>query len=152
LYEIETEEGCKYEESSVFSHSNTRKCIGKRQQKFISFKEFIGRDNPAGFRYGINLKGIKRTIDSEGIVSKIIVKDNSNEYAPGGFCSISRSKANPSTENFLYNFTYYINQGLLGINQVTNDLYSSGFNGYLGYYTNLARLNSDRDALIEEQV
>lgn len=152
VYEIKTEDGYRYEETDTFkTPSDNYICVGKRQQKTITFKEFVGQDNAVGFKYGINLKGIKRTIDSEGIVSKIVVKDNSNEYAPGGFCSISRAKANPSSENFLYNFTYYINQGLLTLTQVTNDLYSSGFNGYLGYYTKLATLNSDRDTLIQEQ-
>lgn len=152
VYETKTEDGYRYEEVDNFvTSTDTYRCIGKRQQKEISFKEFVGQENSAGFKYGINLKGIKRTIDSEGIVSKIVVKDNSNEYAPNGFCSISRAKANPSSENFLYNFTYYINQGLLTLTQVTNDLYSSGFNGYLGYYTQLSKLNSDRDTLIEEQ-
>lgn len=158
IYEIPTAEGCEYQESDTFKTSSpTFRCIGKRQQKEITFKEFIGRDNCAGFRYGINLKGIKRTIDSEGIVSKIIVKDNSNEYAIDGFCSIARAKSNPSTENFLYNFTYYVNQGLIDINQVTNDLYfpvsqndSLGINGYLGYYTQLARINANREALTQE--
>jgi hypothetical protein len=151
VYETKVDGEYKYEESDVFkTSSSSYRCIGKRQQKEISFKEYVGRDNSAGFKYGVNLKGIKRNINSDGIVSKIVVKDNSNEYAPNGRCSISLAKANPSTENFLYNFTYYINQGLLSLAQVTNDLYSSGFNGYLGYYTKLAALNADREAIAEE--
>ena len=95
-----------------------------RQRKKIAFKEYIGKDNYAGFRYGINLQSIQRTLDSDQLISKIIVKDNSNEYADDGFCSIARAEDNPIKENFLYNFTYYINQGLIKYGTVMNDLYS----------------------------
>lgn len=152
IYEVkDAEDNYTLEESSIFEHSENKKCVGKRQQKQISFKEFVGKDNFAGFKYGINLQEIKRTLDSDGIVSKIIVKSNSNEFAKDGFCSIARARENPSGENFIYDFTYYINQGLLNLSQITNDLYSSGFNGYIGYYTKLSELNSNREGLIDEQ-
>ena len=51
---------------------------GYRQKKWITFHEYIGKDNYAGFRYGINLKSIQRTLDSNGVVSKMIVKNNAN--------------------------------------------------------------------------
>jgi hypothetical protein len=54
------------------------------------------------------LKGIKRSLDSNGIISKIIVKTNSNEFAPNGFCTIARAKENMSGENTIYNFDYYV--------------------------------------------
>jgi hypothetical protein len=79
-----------------------------RPQKWITFREYIGRDNYAGFKYGINLKSISRTLNSDGIVSKIVVKDNANEFAKNGFCSIARATENPTGENFIYNFDYYI--------------------------------------------
>jgi hypothetical protein len=47
-------------------------------------------------------------LNSDGIVSKIIVKNNANEFAPNGFCSIARAPENPIGENFIYNFDYYI--------------------------------------------
>jgi hypothetical protein len=37
----------------------------------------------------------------------MIVKDNANEFAESGFCSIARAKLNPIKENFLLNFEYY---------------------------------------------
>lgn len=121
-----------------------------RQKKKIAFREYIGKDNYAGFRYGINLQSIQRTLDSDQLISKIIVKDNSNEYAKDGFCSIARAEDNSIKENFLYNFTYYINQGLINYNTVINDLYSD-YNKNLGYYKKLAQLNSERDEAIEAQ-
>lgn len=121
-----------------------------RQKKWISFKNYIGKENWAGFKYGINLKDVQRTIDSESFCSKIIVKENSNQYAIDGFCTIARAKDNPIKENFLYNFKHYINQGLLDFSQVNNDLYLDA-GGYLGYYVKLRNLNKDRDEYIEEQ-
>lgn len=121
-----------------------------RQKKWITFHEYIGKDNYAGFRYGINLKSIQRTLNSDGIVSKIIVKNNANEFAPNGFCSIARAPENPIGENFIYNFDYYIQQGLVEFSEINNDFYLD-VNGYLGYYKKLKRLNQDREAKIEEQ-
>lgn len=121
-----------------------------RQKKWISFHEYVGKDNDCGFKYGINLQAIKRTLESESIVSKIIVKNNSNVFAKDGFCSIARAEENPTGENYIYDFSYYIRQGLLNFNQVNNDLYNSE-NGYLGYYKALRKLNKDRDEYINEQ-
>ena len=121
-----------------------------RQKKWVSFHEFIGNENDIGFRYGINLKAITRTIDSDGIVSKMVVKDNSNEYATDGFCSIARAVENPAGENFIFDFRYYINQGLLGFEEINNDLYSD-ISGYIGYYKKLKRINSNREDWILEQ-
>ena len=121
-----------------------------RQQKWISFHEYIGNKKFVGFKYGINLKSISRTLNSDGIVSKIVVKDNSNEFAPNGFCSIARAVENPSGENFIYNFDYYIQHGLLDRTDITNDLYMD-VNGYIGYYKKLKRLNAEREEKIEEQ-
>jgi hypothetical protein len=71
----------------------------------------------------------------------MIVKDNANEFAPNGFCSIARATENPTKENFLLNFDHYVRQKLLNSAVVTNDLYlDSG--GYIGYYKRLKRLNA----------
>ena len=122
----------------------------KRQSKWVSFYESIERNNYTGFKYGINLKSIKRNIESEGFVSKLIVKNNSNEYARDGFCSIARASENPSGENFILDFNYYIQHGMLGLSEITNDLYLD-VNGYIGYYKKLRELNNLRDQYIEEQ-
>lgn len=121
-----------------------------RQKKWITFHEYIGKDNYAGFRYGINLKSIQRTLNSDGIVSKIVVKNNANEFAPNGFCSISRAMENPTGENFILSFDYYIQQGLIDFSEVNNDLYLD-VNGYIGYYKKLKRLNQEREAQIDLQ-
>ena len=121
-----------------------------RQKKWVTFHEYIGKDNYAGFRYGVNLKSIQRTLNSDGIVSKIVVKNNANEFAPNGFCSIARAQENPTGENFIFSFDYYIQQGLLSFSEVSNDLYMDT-TGYIGYYKKLKRLNKEREARIDLQ-
>ena len=121
-----------------------------RQQKFISFHEYAGQPNYVGFKYGINSKSIQRTLDSNAIVSKMIVKDNANEFARNGFCSIARAVDNSSKENFVLNFDHYYRHHLLDLDVVTNDLYVTS-DGYLGYYKQLKEINRDREALVDEQ-
>lgn len=117
-------------------------------EKYISFHEYIGDDNYAGFRYQINLKDIQRTLVSDQLVTKIVVKANSNEFAPHGFCTIARADENPTKENFILDFSHYVQHNLLNINQITNDLYLDT-SGYIGYYKKLAELNAERDEKIE---
>lgn len=69
--------------------------------------------NWGGFKYDVNLKTIKRTVDSNATVSKLIVKNNNNEHAKDGICSILRANDNPLGSNIIYNFDYYITQGLI---------------------------------------
>jgi phage minor structural protein len=56
--------------------------------KKVKFKNYTGKDNHAGFRYGVNLKNIQRTHESKALVTKLIVRPNSNELAKNGFCTI----------------------------------------------------------------
>ena len=108
--------------------------------KYVTFKEYIGEDNPVGFRYGINLKSIQRSLVSDQIASKVIVQPNTNEFAPNGSCTIQQAVLNPTGENALYNFQYFINQGLLDETALNNDLYSTT-NGGLGFFVNMRALN-----------
>ena len=121
-----------------------------RQEKFVSFHEYIGKNNYTGFRYGTNLKSIKRTLDSDGAISKIIVKQNANEFGKNGFCTIARAEENPSGENFIYNFDYYVGQGLINFSTLNNDIYGSPVGGYLGYYQTLKKLNTQFQEIEEK--
>ena len=91
--------------------------------KKIAFKNYVGGNNYACFRYGVNLKDIQRTFESKNIVTKLIVKNNSNEYANGGFCTIQRAGANPTGENYIYDFQYFFNQGLMDDRNYLDTLY-----------------------------
>jgi phage minor structural protein len=77
--------------------------------KMVRFKNYVGDTNYASFRYGVNLKDITRTCNSKNITTKLIVKANSNELGKNGFCTISRAGANPTGENYIYDFQYYQN-------------------------------------------
>jgi hypothetical protein len=118
------------------------KIVNGRQQKFIKFVEKYGEPNPVGFRYGINSKSIQRTLDSNATISKLIVKNNANEFAPSGFCSIARASENLEKENALLNFEYLWRQKLLDEEEVTKDLYTS-FNNGPGYYQTLRSINRE---------
>lgn len=113
-------------------------------KKTITFKEEIGERTGVGFVYGIDLKTIQRTINSDQIVSKTIVKPNSNEFAQDGFATIARAHNNYCRESFVLDFGYYISQGLLSSGQLTKDLYMTTPDA-IGYYYYLNRWNTKYD-------
>ena len=117
-------------------------------QKYVIFKKEIGEEVGVGFVYGIDLKTIQRTIQSDQIVTKTIVSKNSNEFAQNGFCTIARSIENYPRVNFILNFDYYISQGLLNSGELTKDLYVK--DGAIGYYYWLNKLNGEYDAITED--
>ena len=100
--------------------SETGAITGKK----VKFRNYIGKENPIGFKYGINLKDIQRTFESKQIVTKLIVKDNKNEFATNGFCTIARAGANPTGENYIYDFQYFFNRGLLNARDYLDNLYA----------------------------
>lgn len=120
------------------------------RKKYVRFVEEKGQRVYSGFKYGINLTNIARSIDSDQIVTKTIVKNNNNQFAQDGFCSIARASDNTAGENFILDFSYYINQGLLDREIINNDLYMTGTNIYIGYLTKLGQINKERDALANE--
>ena len=84
-----------------------------KPNKFVSLKEYAGKDNWAGFKYGINLQSIERTVNSDEIVTKLIVDLSQSDYVDEGFVSIANAPSNQSGESYIINFDYYYNQGLL---------------------------------------
>lgn len=133
-----------------FSEFKAGQVYEKRKRKFVQFKEYIGVENFTGFRYGINLKSINRELNSNQIVTKLIVELNANEYAPDGFCTIQRSSHNPTGEAVIYNFKYYLNNGLLNKNELNTDLYDP-ING-IGFFTQLREINRTNEPYIQELV
>ena len=114
--------------------------------KKIVFRPYIGKEKWSGFQKGINLKKINRTINSDKIATKTIVKANSNEFAPNGFCTIAYAEENPSGESFIYDFRFYENKGLIDSRQLRKDLYGNN-----GLYPKLKKMNNNIDSLIEKQ-
>lgn len=128
----------------VVGHDDLGAVISKK----VKIKNYTGGDNYAGFRYGVNLKDIQRTYASNSIVSKLVVKQNSNDLADNGFCSIARAKSNPSGENYIYDFRYFQNQGLMNETDY-NNLWSapSDSASLTGYFPQLRAIN---DEIIEK--
>lgn len=103
--------------------------------KEVIFSKYSPTDvvNWAGFKYGVNLKNVQRTIDSNQIATKVIVKESSNEYAKDGICAIQYANDNPTKGNIVYNFTYFMNKGLLKYSEASAALDS--------YYQNIRDKN-----------
>ena len=139
-------------------HDSTGKILFKdgKPQKFVRIKREVGTDLGLGFIYGIDLSSVRRTIQSDQIVTKTIVLDNSNEFGKNGFCTIKRSLENPSRDNFIIDFDYYVNHGLLDREMVYNDLYGiapspdDGDYTYLCYFDRLKALNISYDKITEQ--
>lgn len=127
------------------------KFINGVPQKFVYFVEEIGQETGISFEYGIDLKTISRTINSDKITTKIIVNPNSNEFGKNGFCAIARSDQNYTKENFILNLDYYTQQNLLDKTTLNKDLYSTQSN-YIGYYYYLHAYNKEYDDLSSELV
>ncbi len=124
---------------------NTGKILretGGAPKKNVYFVKDVGREVGYGFIYGIDLKTISRTIDSNQLTTKVIIVPNVNEYAKNGVCEIAQSKHNPAKENFIINFDYFVNQGLLDGNELNRDLWQSPNATSIGYYSELKRLNT----------
>ena len=125
-----------------------RSVNGAILEKNVLFRNYIGKKNYAGVRYGINLKNITRTVESKNIVTKLYVKDNNNEIAKNGFCSITRAGGNVTRDNVIYDFRHYYDTGLLDANTVLTTLYEPlssfdniDYNTIISYYPKLAYLN-----------
>ena len=89
--------------------------------KFVYFREYAGKDNWAGFKYGVNLKSIERDVNSEEIVTKLIVDLSQSDYADDGFVTIANAHSNQSGEAYILNFDYYYSQGLLDREKAEKD-------------------------------
>lgn len=130
--------------------------------KTVFFRNYIGQNNYQGFKYGVNLKEITRQINSNSIVTKLIVPDNVNEHANNGFCTIARAASNETGENYIYDFSYYLNLGLLNRESFLEAIYvtlnargkdvnpEDEETNYYGYYTRLSAINAEMDSISDE--
>ena len=89
--------------------------------KYVYLREYAGKDNWVGFKYGINLDTIERNINSDEIVTKLIVNSSQSDLVDEGYVSIMNAPSNQSGESYILNFDYYYNQGLLNKEEVEAD-------------------------------
>lgn len=117
-------------------------------EKTITFKQSYGQEVGFGFIYGIDLKTISRTINSDQIVTKTIVSQNSNSAGLNGFCTIARASENEAKASYILNLDYYVNQGLIKSGILNNDLYNSAT--AIGLYPELRKQNNLYDGYSEK--
>lgn len=114
-----------------------------RPKKYICFCDYINANpNWAGFKYGVNIKSIQRNNDGDKFATKVIVSNSDNNYAKDGFCSIARAAENPTADNFLFNFDYYIANNMVDFEDLQQDLNQ--------LYSVLQECNSQNRAITEE--
>ena len=131
---------CRYE----IQHDDKGAIISKT----VTLTDNYGQENNIGFRYGVNLSKIARTVKSDELVTKLYVPEIENSAAADGYCSISEAKLNPSGENFLIDFSYFINKGMLDEEALYLDIYGAES----GYYTVLKKLNEEYTSIIKTQL
>lgn len=128
----------------------TRDSMGRVLKKQIAFKKYIERNNAAGIRHGLNLQSTTRTLDSNNLTTKMIVKDNSNNFAKNKFCSIARSKENPTRQKVLYDFDYYIKQQILDRNSLYTLFYETRGNDKKGFFEQWREYGESEQNLTEQ--
>ena len=111
-----------------------------KPNKKVYLKEYAGKDNFAGFKYGINLNSVQRTLNSDEIVTKLIVEQVQSEYVDEGIISIRNASANPSGESNILNFDYYLNKELI----TNKEIYQKNLNDY---YTQMKTYNNELNQL-----
>ena len=119
-------------------------------KKTVYFKEKIGEDLGYGFVYGIDLKTISRSIDSNQLTTKVVVAPNTSEYAENGICRIADADLNENGENYILDFGYYISQGLLNSGELNKYLYLPDNNGKSGFYVELKNKNKEYNEIVEK--
>lgn len=98
---------------------------GKVTGRKISLSTEKGEQQGLAFTYGLDLKQIQRTQVSDNLVTKTIVAANSNEFGVDGMCDIGRAKSNRLGTNYILDFGYYEEQGLIDSTELFNDLYTT---------------------------
>lgn len=131
---------CRYE----IQHDDKGAIISKT----VTLTDNYGQENNIGFRYGVNLSKIARTVKSDELVTKLYVPEIENSAAADGYCSISEAKLNPSGENFLIDFSYFISKDMLDEEALYLDIYGVES----GYYTVLKKLNEEYTSIIKTQL
>lgn len=122
---------------------------GKKYEKMRKKVFYItekGVENKIGFRYEKNLSNISRTFNSKEIVTKLYVEDVDSEISKTGMCSIKTAEDNPSKDNYIIDFSYYIMRGLLDKEKTNADLYGIDDND-MGYLKKLGYYNNEYDKL-----
>ena len=87
---------------------------GKIITRKILFKtEAVDDDIKFDFAYGKNLQSCSRVLDSSDLITKLYVTNTDSVLVDGGILSIQQATANPTSENYIYNFNYFYETHML---------------------------------------
>ena len=114
-------------------------------KKYVGIQQKKGNKIDVTFEYGIDLKNIQRSIDSNQLTTKIYVLQNSNEFGQNGFSTISRSRQNLTKAPFILDLSYFVQAGLINEEQLNKDLYE-------WYYPQMNRLYTILDSKEKELI
>ena len=116
-----------------------------RLQKYIYFITEKGNQQLVGYRYEKNLSNISRTNNSDNITTKLLVDPVDSEYYDTGYCTIQTAQDNLGKNNYVLDFSYYTQKGLLDPTQIEADLYGIGQKDELAFLPNIDQLNAAYD-------
>lgn len=94
----------------IYDYDDNGKIINRK----ILFKtESIDEDIKFDFSYGKNLQSCSRILDSSDLITKLYVTNTDSALVDGSVLSIQQATANPTKENYIYNFKYFFESGML---------------------------------------
>ena len=79
------------------------------ERKVLFKTEAIDDNIIFDFSYGKNLQSCSRVIDSNELVTKLIIPDTDSSLDSSRVLSIKQSTQNPTGESYIYNFKYFYN-------------------------------------------
>ena len=94
----------------IYSYDNSGKII---ERKILFKSEAIDEDIKFDFSYGKNLQSCSRILDSSDLITKLYVTNTDSALVDGSILSIQQATANPTGENYIYNFKYFYESGML---------------------------------------
>ena len=115
----------------------------------IIFREESPADSLVSLKYGVNQKSISRQIKREEIVSKMYIEPIENEFDDNGLMTIDRAPGNFLKENFLYNFDYFKEKGVIKDSEEFDHDFAVMSNFVRGQNIQIQRLS---DSLLKERV
>jgi hypothetical protein len=103
----------------IYKYENTNKPF------FITGREVIYKidnltDSELEINYRSNLKSLSKTIESKNLITKMYVEPIESQYADDGYIAIANADANLNADNFILNFDYLYETGLLSYEKYSN--------------------------------
>ena len=107
----------------IYNYGNDGKII---ERKIIFKTESINDDIKFDFSYGKNLQSCSRVTNSNDLITKLIVPAVESTLVEGNLLSIQQATANPTGENYIYNFDYFYVKTSLPSSNIRNFLSFDG--------------------------